>query len=65
MKNKTLLVLGNVGLLLIMFSRLLSQPLSGAMMLNGIAVAGLAGVIYLRQARHAQKQTPKDDRHAN
>jgi hypothetical protein len=48
-----------VGLLLIMFSNGLAQPLATAMLLNGLAIAGLAGLQLLR--RH--KKNP--DKHTN
>lgn len=52
MKNKTLLIVLNVGLLLVMFSRMFTGVMGNAMILDGIAIAGIAGFMYWRKAKH-------------
>ncbi len=59
MTSKSWLVILSVGLLLIMFSNGLAQPLATAMLLNGLAIAGLAGLQLLRR----RKKNP--DKHTN
>lgn len=61
MKNKTLLILLNAGLLLIMVSNVLARPMAGMILLDGLALAGLSGVLFLR--RHKQAGQRKDDKH--
>ncbi|WP_054679087.1 hypothetical protein [Lacticaseibacillus sharpeae] len=60
MKDKSLLVLLNIGLLLVMFSRATSGMMANALILNGAALAVICGVMYWRQAK--QKHTKKTDK---
>ncbi|WDF82419.1 hypothetical protein PQ472_11080 [Lacticaseibacillus pabuli] len=61
MTNKTLLVVLNAGLLLVMFSRIWHGGAADMMMLDGIAIAGIAGVMYWRRAKHAATAKQKED----
>ena len=61
MKNKSLLVVLNLGLLLIIFSRFLSGGAANMAMLDGIAIAGIAGVMYWRNAKRASAAKQKDN----
>ncbi|WP_127850080.1 hypothetical protein [Lacticaseibacillus hulanensis] len=59
MKNKTLLVVLNAGLLLVMFSRMFGGA-ANMLMLDGLAVAGIAGVMYWRSAKHGSDAKQKE-----
>lgn len=61
MTSKNWLVVLSVGLLLIMFSNNLKQPLAGTMLLNGLAIAGLAA---LQLVRHRKDKSNKKQPHA-
>ena len=61
MKNKTMLVVLNAGLLLVMFSRVFHGGAANMMMLDGIAIAGIAGVTYWRKAMRNSAAKQKDN----
>lgn len=61
MTSKSWLVVLSVGLLLIMFSNNLQQPLAGTMLLNGLAIAGLAGLQLTRHRKHTGKKQPHSE----